>query len=313
LISNSSAIGLAARLDESVPAPGSAEMAAFARSHRAWQLTVDERFFDTMGIPLVRGRTFAPADATGAPVVLVNRTLARQLFQTEDVVGRQIDGGSERQRVPTEIVGLVEDAHYTSVRDNEPPTLYRYYRQPPQMKNAATFEVRTSGSPSAFASSVRAIVADIDPALPVYGVMTQADQVATSLRQERLFARLATLLGTIALLLAAIGLYGLLAYNVARRTPEIGVRMALGAARGRVLWMVLRESLVLALLGLMAGVPLALAGTRMLDTMLFGLASRDPATLAAAAAILIVLAATAGYLPARRAARVDPLVALRAD
>jgi len=314
LIANSSAIGVVARADETLPEPASAEMNAFARTHRGWQLTVDDRFFATMGIPLRRGRGFVPADATGPPVVVVNRKLARQLFQTEDVVGRRVTTGTLRQRHGgAEIVGVVEDAHYTSIRDDEPPTLYLYYRHPPAMKNAATFEVRTAGSPAAFASSVRSIVGAVDPALPVDGVMTQADQIATSLRQERLFARLATLLGSVALLLSAIGLYGLLAYTVARRTPEIGVRMALGAARGSVLWMVLRESLLLAATGLAAGVPVALAGTRVLESLLFGLHPRDPWSLAAAAAAMLVLALLAGFIPARRASRVEPLVALRAE
>ena len=314
LIANSSAIGVVSRLDETLPDPGSAAMKTFAKSHYAWQLGIDERFFTTMRMRVVRGRPFEPADAGGRPVVLVNRTLARQLFQTDDVVGRQFNTGTLRQRHDASaIVGVVEDAHYTTIRGEKPPTLYTYYRRPPGMKNAATFEVRTAGPPAALAASVREVVRDVDPKLPVFGVMTQTDQIATSVRQERLFARLATLLGAVAVLLSAIGLYGLLAYGVAQRRTEIGLRMALGAERGRVQRMVLRESLRLAIFGLVAGVPLAVAGTRVLDSMLFGLAPRDPLTLAGAALSMLVLAAVAGYLPARRAARVDPMVALRAE
>jgi predicted permease len=314
LISNSSSVGVVSRLDEDAPQPGSAEMGSFSKTHLAWQLSIDERFFDTMRMRLRRGRVFTPRDAAGASTVVINTALARQLFQSEDVVGRQFNTGTLRQRhAPAEIVGVVEDARYTSVRDEPPPTMYSFYRHPPAMKNAATFEVRTAEAPAAIAAAVRDVVRGIDATLPVYGVMTQTDQIATSLRQERLFARLAALLGTVALLLSAIGLYGLLAYNVARRTPEIGVRMALGAARERVLWMVLRESLALAGLGLLLGVPMALAGTRVLQSMLFGLAARDPATLTGAAAATLVLAVAAGVIPARRASRVDPLVALRAD
>jgi predicted permease len=315
LISNSAAVGVVARSDEAAPQPASGEMQIFAKAHRGWSLTVDEHFFQTMGIRVVRGRSFAPGDEGGPPSVVINRLLARQLFGTGEAVGRQLRFGStKRAGSEMQIIGVVEDARYSSMRDDKPPTMYVYYRHPPPMKNAATFEVRTAGPPSTFAASVRAIVREFDPALPVFGVMTQSDQIATSLRQERLFARLATLLGAVAILLSAIGLYGLLAYGVARRTAEIGLRMALGAARASVVWMVLRESLVLAGIGLLLGVPAALAGTRVLQSMLFGLAPRDPVTtLTVAALAMVLLAAVAGYVPARRAARVDPLVALRAE
>ncbi|HTM24933.1 MAG TPA: ABC transporter permease [Vicinamibacterales bacterium] len=314
LMSNSAAVGVVARPDETAPEPGSAGMQTFAKTHRGWSLTVDDQFFRTLGIRLTRGRTFVRSDEGGPPSVVVNRVLARQLFGTDDAVGRQLRfGSSKRSGAVMQIIGVVEDARYASVRDDKPPTMYVYYRHSPPMKNAATFEVRTAGAPSLLAAPVREIVHEIDPAIPVYGVMSQTDQIAMSLRQERLFARLATLLGSVAVGLSAIGLYGLLAYAVARRVPEIGLRMALGAARGAVLWMVLRESLVLASIGLIAGLPAALAGTRVLQSMLFGLAPGDPLTITAAALFMLVLAALAGYIPARRAARVDPLVALRTD
>jgi predicted permease len=311
LISNSSSVGVVSRLDEHMPQPDEAEMQRFSKQHLAWQLGVDEQFFATLRMRLFRGRVFVPADAADPSSVLVNRALARQLFQTDDVVGREFNPGAVGQRHPVRIVGVVDNARLASVRDSPPPTMYLFYRQPMARTNAATFEVRTAGPPAAAAATARDVVRGVDATLPVYGVMTQADQIATSLRQERLFARLAALLGVVAVLLSAIGLYGLLAYTVARRTPEIGVRMALGAARGRVLWMVLRESLTLAGLGLLAGVPLALAGTRVLDSMLFGLASRDPLSLAGAAATMLAASVAAGFIPARRASSVDPLVAIR--
>lgn len=315
LISNSASTGTALRPEETPPPIGTPEGRAFQRAHQAWFLIVDERFFTTMGVPLLRGRTFEPADESGGPAAVINRSLARQLFGTEDAVGRQLRMGSFRRTdgPPMHVVGVVEDARYASVRDAKPPTLYAYYRQRPDMKNAPTFYVRTAAPPSAIASAVREIVHEADPRMPVFGVMTQTDQIATSLRQERLFAELATLLGAVAVLLAAIGLYGLLAYGVARRTPEIGLRMALGAPRGRVQWMILRESLVLAGAGLALGVPMAVAGTHVLQSMLFGLASGDPATVGVAALSMLLLAIAAGYVPARRASRVDPLVALRAE
>jgi predicted lysophospholipase L1 biosynthesis ABC-type transport system permease subunit len=208
---------------------------------------------------------------------------------------------------------VVADARYTAVREPKPPTFYLFYRQHPEMKNAPTGEIRTAGPPSAVAASMREILHEIDPNLPVFGVMSQSEQIASSIARERLFARLATLLGGIAILLSAIGLYGLLAYGVARRTPEIGLRMALGAPQTVVRWMVLRESLVLVVLGVAVGIPSALAGTAILQSLLFGLDARDPATLVGACLLMIAIALSAGYLPARRAARVDPMIALRAE
>jgi predicted permease len=314
LISNSASINILSRLDETPPEPGSAAMHDYGKTHVAWSLTVDDQFFQALGIRLLRGRSFVAADANGPRTALVNRALARQVFHTEDVVGRQVRLGTLKQTGSLlDIVGLVEDARYSSLRDSMPPTIYVYYRHGPPMKNPPTFEVRTSGSPAALVTTVREIVREIDPAVPVDRMMTQSEQIAKSLRQERLFARLATLLGAVALLLSGIGVYGLLAYTVARRTPEIGLRMALGAARGRVLWMVLCESLVLASAGLIVGVPVALAGTRVLRSLLYGLPPGDPATLAGAATAMLLLGAAAGYVPARSASRVDPLAALRAE
>ena len=262
----------------------------------------------------MRGRTFTAADEGSAPVAVINRSLARQLFQTDDAVGREFDFGSMRQtHPPIHVIGVVEDARYTSMREKMPPTVYVFYRQQPEMKNAATFEVRSAGSPvRARAVNARDRSRDRSEHADVRRD-DQADQIETSLRTERLFARLAALLGGVAVLLSAIGLYGLLAYGVARRTPEIGLRMALGAERALVRWMILRESLVLAAAGLLLGIPAALAGARVLQSMLFGLAPTDPATMAVATLSMLVLAVLAGYIPARRASRVDPMVALRAE
>jgi ABC-type antimicrobial peptide transport system permease subunit len=171
--------------------------------------------------------------------------------------------------------------------------------------------VRTAGDPLAFAGTAREIVREIDPGLPLSTMRSQDEQVAASLERERLFARLAALLGGVTLALSAIGLYALLAYAVTRRTPEIGVRMALGADRSAVAWMILKQSLVLAAVGLLLGTAGAAAGTRAIGSLLYDLPPRDPATLGAAAAIMLSVSMIAAYLPARRAARVDPLVALR--
>jgi ABC-type lipoprotein release transport system permease subunit len=192
-----------------------------------------------------------------------------------------------------------------------PPTAYLAAAQQPA--RAATFAVRTAAAPEAFAATAREIVRRHDDQLPLVAVRTMEEQLARSLRQERLFARLAVLLGSVALALSAIGLYGLLAYGVAQRVPEIGLRMALGAERRAVRWMVLRQSMQLAAIGLVTGLAGAIASTRVVESMLYRLPPRDPVAIATAAAIMLGTCALAGYLPARRASRVDPLVALRAD
>jgi ABC-type antimicrobial peptide transport system permease subunit len=181
------------------------------------------------------------------------------------------------------------------------------------VKQAATFAVRTSADPAAFSATAREIVGQVDANLPLFGMRSQDEQIADSLREEKLFARLATLLGLLAVALSAIGLYGLLAYSVTLRVPEIGVRLALGARRSAVGWMVLRRSLLLAATGLAIGLGAAWMSTQVVASMLYGLAPRDPVAMAGAAGILLLASALAGYLPARRAARVDPMVALRAQ
>jgi predicted permease len=313
LISNSSSYGATMRPDEVAPDRGSAEARSFGRTHGTYLLVVDEAFFSTMGIPLLRGRSFGTADVGNEPAVVVNRALALRLFGTDDVVGREIRTSMRREVPLHRIVGVCADARYASLRRPIEGTAYLFYRQQPPNKGATTFEVRTAGEPAAIVASVREILRAIDPTLPASRVGTQLEQIAASVEAERLFARLASLLGLTTLVLSAIGLYGLLAYSVVQRTPEIGIRMALGAAVGAVRWMVLRESLALVACGLLAGIPAAFAGTKMLTSLLFGLAPRDPATLAGAAAFMVVLALVAAYLPARRASRVDPLAALRAD
>lgn len=313
LLSNSATIGVASRPDEVAPAEGSADLPAFERRHLTWQLTVDERFFETMRIPVRHGRTFAAADAGGPPVAVINATLARRLFGTTEAVGRLMRTGSRRRpgTPDTTIIGVVADSHYTNVRSEVPATAYLYYRQLPVFKSAVTFEVRTAGAPSALAGTVREVMRGLDRNVPVFGMLTQDEQIRSLLRQERVFATLSSLLAGIGLLLSAIGLYGLLAYAVTQRTPEIGIRMALGAERRTVLWMVLRQSLVLTAIGLAAGVPAAVFGTSVLDAMLFGLPPRDAITMSIAALVMLATAVAAAAIPARRAARVDPLVALR--
>jgi ABC-type antimicrobial peptide transport system permease subunit len=189
--------------------------------------------------------------------------------------------------------------------------MYVAYRQ--HGAGPMTVEVRTAGDPIAFAATAREIIRQVDGSLPMSRVRTQEEQVAASVSRERLFARLASTLGVVALLLSAIGLYALLAYTVTLRTGEIGIRMALGANRGDVRWMVVRQSLVVAACGVGLGLAASVAATNLLRALLFNVEPRDATTLAVSAGLILIVAAIAGYFPARRASRVDPLIALRAE
>jgi predicted permease len=312
LIANSSSVGIT-RPEGAPPVdPNSNEARELSRANRTWRLAVDDAFFQTFRIPLLRGRPLPSTVAPDGPgIAVVNEALARQLFGSTDVVGRRFVGGLRPGAKPIEIVGVAADAHYTSLRAAAPPTAYFPYQQ--AATGRVTFAVRTAGDPLAMAGSVREAVRIVDPTLPLFHVRTQADQIRRSIAQERLFANLALLLGAVTLALSGVGLYGLLAYTVSRRTPEIGVRIALGAERRQVRWMILRQSLVLVTLGLLVGIPAAAASTRLLESLLFGLSPSDPRALVGAALVMIAAALAAAYIPARRASRIDPLTALRME
>jgi ABC-type antimicrobial peptide transport system permease subunit len=233
----------------------------------------------------------------------------RKYFPNENPIGQHF-GSTPETAGQLEVVGVLRDAKYDSVRDDTPPTMYVPYLQqtrPPQ----ATFYVRTAGDPNAAIGSIREAVRQIDSTLPMRNVITQVEQVEKRLQQERVFAQAYALFGVLALVLASIGLFGLMSYSVARRTNEIGIRMALGAHARDVLGLVMRESLTLVAIGVVAGVASAVAAGRLVESLLFGLTPTDAPTMAVAVAVMIVVAGFAAYLPARRAARVDPLVALR--
>jgi predicted permease len=277
---------------------------------------VRENFLQTMGIPLLSGRTFGPQDDTNSPkAVVVNQTFANKYFPNENAVGKRFTFDTKKPD-EIEIIGVCKDAKYMSQRDEIPPTVYSSYRQePPQ--SGATFEVRTSGDPSATIASVRSVVREIEPNLPVMNVKSQVEQADETLRMERLFAKLLTLFALLAQQLAAIGLFGVLAYTVSQRTHEIGIRMALGADRASVLKMIVRQGMTLALLGVILGLVGAYVLTKYLESwislskMLFGVKVSDPLTYGLIALLLTVVALIACYIPARRATKVDPLVALR--
>ncbi len=272
------------------------------------RLVISPNFFDVMGIPVVAGRGFTKRDtATSPKVVVINEAAGRKYFPGENPLGHHF-GSSPENAADLEVVGVLRDAKYNSVRDEAPPTMYQPYLQT-RLFNA-TVEVRTAMAPAGAMTAIREAVRQIDPNLPVTDVSTQIEQVEKRFQQEKLFAQAYALFGGVALLLASIGLFGLMSYSVARRTNEIGIRMALGAQRVDVLGLVMRESMLLVAIGVVAGLTLALLAARLVTTLLYGLPPRDPITMAAAVAVMAAVSALAGYLPARRASRVDPMVAL---
>lgn len=213
-----------------------------------------------------------------------------------------------------EIVGIARDAKYGSLRDETPATVYRPFAQESGVPYLF-FELRTAADPLALVPAARAAVASVDRNVPLFGIETETQQIDDALVQERLFAKLAGFFGLVALLLASVGLYGILSYAVARRTSEIGIRMALGAQRANILRMVLRETLLLVLSGVLIGIPASFAATRfassVISDLLFGIKANDVSTMVLATIMLMVVAVFAGFLPAPRAMCVDPMVALR--
>jgi predicted permease len=282
-----------------------------ANRPRAHRLTVSEPFFVTMGIPILLGRGFTAADVEGAPkVVVVNETFARKYLAGGGSVGQSLRAG-EFNGVPIDwqIVGVCGDAKYDNIKTGVPPTVYFSFRQDDLA--STFFAVRTSLPPLALVPAVRQALATVDPSVPLASVTTQELMRDSKIGQEWLFAALCGALATLALLLCCIGLYGLMAYNVARRTGEIGIRMALGATPRHIAGPVLREALLLALIGVGAGAPAAFAAGRVIRSQLYGVAPYDPLVLIVAVAALVTVALTAAWLPARQAARIDPMVALR--
>jgi len=266
-------------------------------------------FCHTLGIPILRGRDVTDADTRSAPkVVLVNETFSKRFFPKGDALGHSVGKNKPENRLT--IVGVIGDSKYKRVDEKSKPTLYFPFAQHTPIPNMQV-ELRTSGDPDALLPSVRAVLHDLDPNLPIQKPVTQRAQFDESYSQARLFARLSIFFGVIAVLLVATGLYGTLAYRVDRRTSEIGVRMALGAQQGQVLWLILRESLLVSGAATLAGVPVAIAGARLMRSMLFGVQPGDMISFLLALFGVILVALAASIIPARRAMRVDPVVALR--
>ncbi|MGA2046227.1 MAG: ABC transporter permease [Terracidiphilus sp.] len=272
--------------------------------------TVGESFFSTMRIPILNGRSFEPRDtATSPPVAIINRALAQRDFTGRNPVG--LTFRTEDPEGAYQIVGVCADAKYGWIRDAPPATFYLLYTQQKEMHRGMTFEVRTKGDPRSFIGAIRGAIDSVDRDLPMIDIRTQEEQIDSDLAPERSFAAVTSGFGILALVLASIGVYGVMASAVASRVNEIGVRMALGAQAHQVLWMVLREASWMAIMGIGAGLGAALLLTRFLNSMLFGLKPSDPFTLASAGLMLFTVAMLAGWIPARRAASIQPVQALR--
>jgi predicted permease len=270
-------------------------------------------YFTGVGIPIVLGRDFSEHDAAGAPpVTVINETMAKFYFPNQNPIGRHIRVEDPTKRA-LEIVGVARDAQDHGLRDKPVRRFYVSYLQPIDGITTVNFEIRADGPPGSLYESIRQETERFDPKLPIESLKPAQALIDDSIVAERIVAQLATLFGVLALLLAAIGLYGVMSYSVARRTGEIGVRMALGASQRSVTMMILREIVVLVVMGSVVGAAGALGLGHFVESLMFGLAPRDPVTLLAAIAVLLVVALVAGYVPARRAARIDPIVALRSE
>jgi predicted permease len=285
--------------------------------------SIAPNYFATLGVPILAGRDFSLQDTgtvqhglqpedTSPRVVVVNEKFAKRYFGSAgNAIGRHVGFGIDpNTKTDMEIVGVVKDIRYTNLRDEIPSQMFIPYLANDYVSSMAVY-LRTSVDPAVLFSKVRAKVRELDANLPLYGARSVDEQISNSLLVERLIASLSTVFGLLATLLAILGLYGVMAYTVARRTREIGIRVALGALEGHVIWMVMREVLAVVLIGVACGLAAALALTHLIQTQLYGITGFDPATIAVAALGLLVVACVAGYLPAVRASRVDAMQVLR--
>jgi predicted permease len=288
----------------------------FPRSHFDW---VGPRYFSTMGIPLLSGRDFTDRDHVGSPqVAAINAEMARQFFADANPIGRRLVWSVGDKQQELEIIAVTRDVKQSGPREAPQSRFYLPYFQLPQFRSSwipASLRVlvRTAADSDALPAILRQRIVSEDPHLSVASVDVAPSLVSRTLAQERVVAILLVAFGALAAGLACLGLYGLIAYHVVQRTNEIGIRMALGARRGNVLWMLLRQALVWISAGLVIGIPLALSASRVAGSLLFGLSATDAATLVGAALVMAAMGLFAGYIPARRATGIDPVIALRTE
>jgi predicted permease len=270
-------------------------------------------FGETLGVPLLMGREIGLQDTpTSARVAVVNQAFAKAFYPDQNPVGRRLTFEEDSDKDDFEIVGVIGDSKYNGAKAKADRTVYRPILQvQDQLAFANVFELRTLGDPLGLSAGVRDAVAQVNDKLPILNMTSLRLQTDEALKQERLIAQLVSFFGLLGLLLSCVGLYGIMAHAVVRRTNEIGIRMALGAERRDITWMVLSESLLLVAVGLAIGLPASWGAAQLISNQLFGLRPSDPLTLLAAVTLLTIVAALAGYLPARKASRVNPLVALR--
>jgi predicted permease len=273
-------------------------------------LAAGPRFLTTMQIPILAGREIDDRDQTeSTPAAVISERLARTYFGNENPVGRRITFPDENRDV--EIVGVSGNLRYGGLKNEEESAMTVFVAASQFPPDRVTYALRTAGDPLRFVRSVHEIVREADSRVPVTNVITQAVEIDRTISQEVTFAKLCTGFAVLALLIACVGIYGTMSYSVARQVGEIGIRMALGAQRGAVVWMVLRRVLLLVAVGLAISVPVALSAFRLVKSFLFETQPNDPGTLALAGIVLLSAAILAGYAPARRASRIDPLAALR--
>ena len=270
-------------------------------------------YFDNVGLRIVNGRDFSAEDRhTGVQNSIVNETFVRRFFPDGNALGKRWTYGNPVDASSPVIVGVVQNAKYVDVRGNPPNMIYRLSPASPD-DVLGNLEVRTSRPPAQMVTTIRQVLAEAEPSLPVFDIVPLEERLNRGLSNDRLVASLTSVFGSIALVLACLGLYGTISYGVARRVTELGVRMALGANRGSVLWLVIREAMILVLIGAAVGFPLALAAGRAIGSLLHGVRPIDPLAFGVGAGLLMLVAGLAAYIPAHRASRIDPMVALRSE